>query len=297
MVKYTLAISAGIFMGTLARLYLLKVDYRQYPSYPQGYITHLTIGMVAAALGAVAIPALIDREYTAVTFLALAVQQFREVRNMERESIRRIDETELVPRGSAYIEDIAKVFEARNYVSILTSLGTVLTIHLTGSFLIGIFTGLSVMLVLKKFMDGQLIKDIAVVKPAKIWFNGSILYVDEVAITNVGLKEARKIILEKGIAAKLVPKDDNARATLSNLGMRQAIAHNISIQLGIRKEEDMPEFTPMVKRNEANGEIVVITVAMEPDLECLIAAIERVPVLESAKRKPLESKVGKIASD
>lgn len=297
MLQYTSIISVGIFMGTLARLYLLRVDYRQYPSYPQGYITHLTIGMVAAALGAVAIPALIEKEYTAVTFLALAVQQFREVRNMERESIRRIDETELVPRGSAYIEDIAKVFEARNYVSILTSLGTVLTIYLTGNLLIGIASGLIIMFMLKKFMDGQLIKDIAIVKPAKMWFKGSILYVDEVAIINVGLKEAREIILKKGIAAKLIPKDDNARATLSNLGLRQAIAHNISIQLGIRKEEDMPEFTPLVKRNEENGEIVVITVAMEPDIECLIAAIERVPVLESAKRKPLESKAGKIASD
>ena len=112
----------GTVIGTLSRFYLLKVDYRQYPSYPQGYLVHLSLGAIAAFLGAVAIPALANKDYTAVTFLALAAQQFRDVRGVERDSLVNLEETEVVPRGSAYIEGIAKVFEARNYIAMLTAL-------------------------------------------------------------------------------------------------------------------------------------------------------------------------------
>ncbi|WP_217609184.1 YIEGIA domain-containing protein, partial [Bacillus sp. GbtcB10] len=63
----------------------------------------------------------LDKNYTAVTFLSLAAQQFRDVRNMERQSLSKIDELELVPRGAAYIEGIAMVFEGRNYLVILAS--------------------------------------------------------------------------------------------------------------------------------------------------------------------------------
>ena len=84
---YTQAVIAGLVVGFLARLRMLRTDYRQYPTYPHGHVIHLSLGLIAAALGSVAVPALLDRNYTAVTFLTLAAQQFREVRNMERETL------------------------------------------------------------------------------------------------------------------------------------------------------------------------------------------------------------------
>ncbi|MBE3597735.1 MAG: YIEGIA domain-containing protein [Limnochordaceae bacterium] len=108
--------------GTAVRFYTLKVDYRQYPSYPQGYTIHLSMGLIAAFLGALAVPALAAREFAAASFLGLAATQFREVRKIEREALANLEETELVRRGAAYIEGIARVFEARNYVAMLVAL-------------------------------------------------------------------------------------------------------------------------------------------------------------------------------
>ena len=75
--NYLQAILNGVALGVLIRYFLLKRDYRQYPSYPHGVITHLSMAFIASVIGAIAIPALMEEEYTAVTFLALAATQFR----------------------------------------------------------------------------------------------------------------------------------------------------------------------------------------------------------------------------
>ena len=124
MEKYGLAILLGIVAGFLARWLMLRSDYRHYPTYPHGQLTHLALGFIAAGLGAVAIPAIAKPDYVAVTFLVLAAQQFRDVRNMERESLNHLEETKIIRRGSDYIEGIARVFEARNYLVIMTALVT-----------------------------------------------------------------------------------------------------------------------------------------------------------------------------
>lgn len=154
----------GTAIGTIARFYTLRVDYRQYPGYPQGYLLHLTLGLIAAALGAVALPALLKEEYAAVTFLALAAQQFREIRNMERESLINIEKTELVKRGDAYIEDIARKFEARNYLALLTGLVTCGTIIVTKRLDIGIIVGIILLISLKFVLTPKQIGSIAVVR-------------------------------------------------------------------------------------------------------------------------------------
>lgn len=89
----------GTAFGMAARIFMLRSDYRQYPAYPHGKIIHLALGLIAGALGSVAVPALYNKDYTAITFLSLAAQQFREVRNMERNTLTAIDHLELVPRG------------------------------------------------------------------------------------------------------------------------------------------------------------------------------------------------------
>lgn len=288
-------------MGTAARMYMLRVDYRQYPTYPQAYLSHFTLGMIAAGLGAVAVPAIVEKEYVAITFLAIAAQQFREVRNMERQSLDNIEPTELVPRGTAYIEDIAKAFEARNYMAILTSIGTGISMYiaknielgLAYSILLGTATGSIIILLLKNLLSGKVISDIAEVREAKISFDGPILTVAGISVINVGLKESRRIYLENGTAVEIIPKDANAIAILSNIGQRQAIEHNAAIQLGIRKDIDEPDFTPIARRNPHNGNIVMAIITMKKDQGWLIEAVKRTPVLESSKRKPLDSYVGK----
>ena len=55
---YQNAIVSGLVAGVLARLFMLRLDYRQYPTYPHDLITHIALGAIAALIGAVFIPAL-----------------------------------------------------------------------------------------------------------------------------------------------------------------------------------------------------------------------------------------------
>lgn len=294
-------IITALAMGTTARVLLMKADYRQYPTYPQAYLSHFVLGMIAAGLGAVAIPALLKKEYVAITFLAIAAQQFRDVRNMERQSLDNIEGTELVPRGTAYIEDIAKAFEARNYLAIITALTTGLGVHLAYSFkastiiavLIGVLIGSMIFLILKRMLKGHTLDEIAEVIPARISFEGPLMKINEIIIMNIGLKASREIFLNQGMAVEIIPKDANGIAILSNIGQRQAIAHNAATQLGIRKDVDEPDFTPIARRNPENGSIVMAIVTMKPNISCFIEAVKATPVLESSKRKPLDSIVGR----
>ena len=101
--KELTAVAMGTAFGMAARIAMLRSDYRQYPAYPHGKIIHLALGLIAGALGAVAVPALFNKDYTAITFMSLAAQQFREVRNMERNTLTAIDELERSGKGTALI--------------------------------------------------------------------------------------------------------------------------------------------------------------------------------------------------
>lgn len=72
-------------------------------------------------------PAFLEGEFSAVSFLLLAASQFREVRNVERATLQAMERTEMVPRGTGYIEGIARTFEARNYLSIWVALSMAVT--------------------------------------------------------------------------------------------------------------------------------------------------------------------------
>ena len=112
-------IIVGIVAGVIIRLFMLRSDYRQYPTYLHGKIIHIALGVIAAGLGSIIVPALMQKDYTAITFLTIAASQFREVRNMERNTLTGLDDYELVKRGNTYIEGIAIAFEGRNYLVIL----------------------------------------------------------------------------------------------------------------------------------------------------------------------------------
>lgn len=271
-------------MGFFDRLYLLCSDYRSYPSYPHGYVIHLSLGAIAAALAAVAIPALLVKEYTAITFLVLCAQQFRDIRNMERETLLKLEDSQLVPRGADYIEGIAKVFEARNYLVMMVALVT------TGGIIFlevraGVFLGILAIIASHILMSGQKIGEIAEVREGRVSFDGPLLMVDDIVIMNVGEKKARTKILSEGVGLILAGKDDNGRAALNNLGQRQAILHDIAAIIGSKAEIGEPSYTPMARKNVDTGAIGIYFLPNERDVDGLIKAVKRTPLLESAVSK------------
>jgi hypothetical protein len=293
---YQLSIALGLAAGLLARLYMLRIDYRQYPTYPHGVVTHMAQAFIAALLGAILVPALLLKQYTAVTFLGVAAQEFRQVREIERETLAKMEESELVPRGFDYIEGIAKTFEARNYLAIATSLAVSATTAYWG-WLPAMAFLILLLIAVRILMRGKVIGHIADVVPARLHFKDTVLMVDEIAIMNVGLVAAREKILAEGLAVMIKPKDDNGRATLDQIGQRQAILHTITSLLGTKREIGELDFTPLARKNIDTGAVGVFFLPVEKDFDCLREIINRVPVLESASRKPLASKAGRIAAD
>jgi hypothetical protein len=286
----------GIVAGVVGRITMLEIDYRQYPSYPHGFVIHLSLGIIASFLGAIVVPALLEKEYTAVTFLVLAAQQFREIRNMERETLAKLDQTELVPRGPDFVEGIARVFEARNYLVIFASVASSGGYY-WGGIWVGILCGVLAIGLGNVAMQGRTVGSLARVRIGKLHFVGPLLHVDNIIIMNVGLIEAQKKILERGIGVIIEPLDDNARATLANTGQRQAIAHEVSALLGIHKDVAEPEFTPLLRLDLDTGRVGFFIVPIERDAELVLEAVRRVPVLESAIRRPLATRIGRRAAD
>ncbi len=294
--KYLIVILSGIAAGFLVRLIMLRSDYRHYPAYPHGYFTHLALGFVAASLGAVAVPAIAKPDYVAVTFLVLAAQQFREIRNMERETLNKLEETKLIPRGNDYIEGIARVFEARNYLAIITALATSATAQWL-DVKYALITAIIFILASIMLMRGSYLGDIVEVVEAELHFDGSLLMVDDVVIMNVGLPMIREKILAEGLGVLIKPKDDDARLTLHSPGQRMAIIHDVVSILGTKVDINETELAPMARKNVDSGYLGFFILPNEPDVEMLMEIIKRVPVLETSKGTALKSFYGRKAAD
>ncbi|MGE5580320.1 MAG: YIEGIA domain-containing protein [Bacillota bacterium] len=276
------AIGFGLMFGILARVALLKSDLRQYPTYPHGYTTHMFLGVIASLAGAVAVAAMIAGEWTAVTFFLLVAEQFRGIRSMERDSLKALEDDELVTRGTEYIEDISRVFETRYYAVILVSAVATLGYEFgsvwTGAIFAVFAFGLGVAL-MKREKLGELVN----VEIAPVRVDGADVWVGDIFIFNVGLRESREFIEEHGIGAILTPKNDVGRDTLSSRGQRQAILHDATATLGVREDSDTPEFTPMAKRDLKTGRVGVYFIPMDKDGEALVRLLSDAVVLESAR--------------
>ena len=291
MENYLLPVVIGIVFGFLARTLLLRTDFRQYPTYPTGRIIHLSFGFIAAFIGAVAIPAVLESDWTAVTFLGLAATQFREVRKMERDSLENIDTFELVKRGAPFIEGMAQAFESRNYLVMFTALVT--TLCAVFFFWLGIIGGIVMLVVVKFNMSGKLLNAIADVTEADIRFEGPTLFVGDILIKNVGLEDTRKIIIEKAVGAIVTPKNQNSIVTLSYLGQRQAMLHHVATVLGSYLDSGEPALVPLTKRDMADGRIALFFLPREKDFHQIKAVLDKVPILDSAIRMPEEADKGK----
>lgn len=276
-------IITAIIIGTLARIITLKEDFRQYPSYPNGYLIHLITGFVAASLGAVALPALLSKNFIAVTFLTLAIQQFRDVRKMEKESLNDLEETEFTYRGKAYIDGIAKTFEARNYFSLVVALVTSITIKIVPvkgwvSIIIGIAVGLISLFFLIRISKGKTIGDIAQVKTGKIEVKGSELFVDGMFISNqLGSDQAQKLFKDEGMAVVISPNENHFRINLDNFGQRQAALFEATRTLGLKRYH----FT---RRDFENGRVVIALIPIKRDMDAFIEVVKKCPLLESVKK-------------
>lgn len=62
------AFIVALLIGVLCRGLVLRVTDKQYPSRPQDYLEQIIISGLSASLGAIAFPALIDKEFSALTF-------------------------------------------------------------------------------------------------------------------------------------------------------------------------------------------------------------------------------------
>ena len=289
--SYLLPVVIGIIFGFVARTLLLRTDFRQYPTYPTGQIIHLSFGFIAAFIGAVAIPAVLESDWTAVTFLGLAATQFREVRKMERESLQNIDKSELVKRGTPFIEGMAQAFEGRNYLVMFTALIT--TLCAVYSFWLGIVVGIVLLLIVKFKKSGKLLNAIADVSEAEIRFEGPTLFVGDILIKNVGLEDTRNTITEKAVGAIITPKNQNSIVTLSFLGQRQAMLHHVATVLGSYLDSGEPALIPLTKRDMEDGRIALFILPREKDFHQIKAVLGKVPVLDSAIRMPEEAGKGK----
>lgn len=296
MEPYGIIILCGVVTGVIDRWIMLRNDYRQYPSYPHGEFVHLALAFIAAGLGAVAVPAIAKPDYTAVTFLALAAQQFREVRNIERETLLKLEETKIIRRGTDYIEGIARVFEARNYLVILSSLFTSAVVYF-GGWIWAIPAALLCFAISLRFMNGAYVGDMASVEAGVIRFDNSMLKVNDVVMMNVGLASTREKIKQEGMGIIIKPFNDDARLTLDTPGQRMAIMHDVVSILGSKVDINESELAPIIRKQPDQGYLAFFLVANEPDLEFCMEIIKRVPVLESARNTSSKSYYGRKAAD
>ncbi|GAB3052764.1 YIEGIA family protein [Virgibacillus ainsalahensis] len=287
--EYLLPIIFGIISGTLARIIMLKTDYRQYPTYLHGKTIHLSLGFIAASLGALAVPAIMEMEFTAITLLTVAATQFRDVRNMERNTLTEVDGFELVSRGNTYIEGIAISFESRNYIVIFTALIATL-VFIVWNLYLAVISTIACLIIGRMLMSGSTIKDIVDIEHKDLHFEGAGLYVDNIYIMNIGIAERQEEILKYGMGFVLVPKNMNVITTIANFGQRQAILYDVSISLGVFRDSGTPALTPLIKRDLDDGRIGIFILPQVRDVNKAIDIIGAVPVLENAIRMPSESK-------
>ena len=120
-------------------------------------------------IGAVIVPALMERFFR--SFLSAVSYRSFEVRNMERNTLTAMEATEMVGRGSGYIEGIAR-FEARNYLAIWVALAAAVVsqlfdpnrpLQIVGGFIVNRLAW-----VLNRLMQGSVIGEIADVELAEL---------------------------------------------------------------------------------------------------------------------------------
>ena len=288
------AFITAMIIGTLCRFFVLRVKDKQYPSRPKDYIEQIIVAALAASLGAIALPALIDKEFSALTFLAVGIQQFQGLSEQEKITLENIDGDDLLDKGQPYISEIASTYEVRSYVSLFSALMASCTyIYISRKYdasmlictIFATLGGVIVALLLKRLIRRKSVNDIADVYLGKITFDGPLLKVNDVVMTNIGLKDSRKKYLEKGIAIEIVPKDMGSFGTINDIGQQKAIMHNIYIHMGMDKDVDERDLLALSKTNLKKKSVVIVMIPLLKDEIIFMQAAGSTPILDTSKGK------------
>ena len=289
----------AVLLGTLCRFLVLRIDDKQYPMRPQDYIEQIIMAGLTSSLGAIAFPALMDKEFAALTFLAVGIQQFQGLSQQEKITLNNIADDELVQKGVAYIEEISSTYEVRSYVSLFSALFASTTYILVSKRFdasIWICTGAAVLaalivgLIFRKVLRRNSIGDIADIKEARIYFEGPIMKVNDVVITNIGLKSTRDKFLKNGIAIEVVPKDRKDFGVVNDLGQRDAIIHNIFIHTGVDKDVDEHDIVSTSKVDLKTKSVLIVFMPILNDMELIKKVAASTPILEVSKGKQSDYK-------
>lgn len=294
-----ISIGLGIGLGVLARLLLLRKDYRHYPGYPAGFVSQVTIAFFAAVIGGAFFPALVAKEYQAATFLVLAATQFTGLRNVEVAKLSAIEQLTLVQRGPSYIQGIAQEFEERNYlvmgVAVITALSSSLAQQEFGhiwAWVVGGGVGIIAIVIAYLVKSGPELGDVCDVEIVPLTFDqGSLLYAGPVMLMEVGLPKARERFLKDGVGIVLTPKTPRGAGAIWDLGQRQAIVYNLYEIVGARSDIGYGERTPICRMDLPQGTgkagIGILPVANDPGR--IREAVRRTPLLETAKAHSVHS--------
>ena len=87
--------------------------------------------------------------------------------------------------------------------------------------------------------------------------------------------------MKYGMGFILRPKSIDAMVTISNLGQRQAILHDVSVAL-VYRDSGTPALAPLAKRDLEDGRVGIFVLPQDQDVEKAIGVIGNVPTLESA---------------
>lgn len=286
------AFGVALVLGVLSRLIVLRIVNKQQPTQPQDYIEQLILSFIASALGAVAFPALLDKEFAALTFLAVGIQQFQEVASEEEITLSNIDDNELIRKGMTYIHDVSKNYEVRNYLSIFSSLAaSIAFITVFNTFKVNfiictisssVATGV-VGYIFKKILANKSLEDIVDVEVLPIEFDGALLKVGGVVLTNIGLETSKQKYLEKGIGLKVIPKDMVSAGIIGDPAQQQAMLHNVYLHMGIDRDVDEPEFIPIARTNPKDNSVNFGYIPLVRDVDLTVEAIKSAPILDSSK--------------
>lgn len=288
------AFITAMIIGTSCRFFVLRVQDKQYPSRPKDYIEQIIVAALAASLGAVALPALIDKEFSALTFLAVGIEQFQGLSLQEQITLKNIDNDDIIDKGYPYIDEIASTYEVRSYVSLFSSLiASLIYIYTAKNYNPGVLLcivfstigGIIVALIFRRLLRRKSVNDIADVYLAKISFDGPLLKVNDVVITNIGLKESRQKYLEKGLAIEIVPKDMESFGTLNDVGQQKSIIHNIYIHLGMDKDVDERDLLAFSETDLKKKSILIVMIPLLKDEIIFMQVAESTPILDTAKGK------------
>lgn len=255
---FVVPILLGIGVAVAGRGAELALRRRRFPTYPHGQVVHLFLGFLAGVLGSLAVPSVLTADYTAGVFLALGTQQFHTVRSQERATLLHLDEESRVPRGRAYIENIAQTFEARNFLLFATALVTTWGAHALGPPW-GVAMGAAAFAASHVFLRSRRVGEVA----------------------TVAVAPAASEDDDPGLVITLRPRDDRAAAVLRNPGQRQALAHDLYAMLGARVGAEGEERRPEVRVDERDGSVTIRLWPVDDDPALAARAAAGVPLLES----------------